>query len=387
MMPKGRKDKLGLRIGLQVKFAMILTAIVLAATAAGGWLYCAVTSQILHQSDRQEAHRLAAALTVAPQTGLADRRPPDASETGHRPAEPPEVFYGAIVDAQWPPLPGPEKVWIPASPWPPVADRRGQPVLRSRYTMGNDSTWRRPIQGGPAARPGRRRCAWSTDIRRHGQDVGHSRDSLAMIAGGDRSVRAAAGATAGLAQCWACPIRRLVRATRRLAEGDFTARVETHRNDEIGELAGTLRHHGRASSTPRSGSSARPTSAWNGRSPSGPTELERANRRLREEMAEKEDFLRAVSHDLNAPLRNIAGMATMITHEVARANCPRRSSPACSGSRPTSTPQTELISELLELSRDPHPPAAAGGRSTSAELLEDLQGQLRVRAEGAEASR
>ena len=36
------------------------------------------------------------------------------------------------------------------------------------------------------------------------------------------------------------------------------------------------------------------------------------NNRLTSEMAEKEDFLRAVSHDLNAPLRNIAGMASML---------------------------------------------------------------------------
>ncbi|MBU0708111.1 hypothetical protein KKG41_07155, partial [Patescibacteria group bacterium] len=41
-------------------------------------------------------------------------------------------------------------------------------------------------------------------------------------------------------------------------------------------------------------------------------ELEQANRRLREEMREKEDFLLAVGHDLSAPLRNIAGMVGMI---------------------------------------------------------------------------
>ena len=41
-------------------------------------------------------------------------------------------------------------------------------------------------------------------------------------------------------------------------------------------------------------------------------QLEAANERLRSEIAEKEDFLRAVSHDLNAPLRNISGMASML---------------------------------------------------------------------------
>src|SRR5439155_26706150 len=42
------------------------------------------------------------------------------------------------------------------------------------------------------------------------------------------------------------------------------------------------------------------------------TQLEAANKRLRAETAAKEDWLRAFSHDLNAPLRNIAGMATML---------------------------------------------------------------------------
>ena len=66
-------------------------------------------------------------------------------------------------------------------------------------------------------------------------------------------------------------------------------------------------------------------------------------------MAEKEDFLRAVSHDLNAPLRNIAGMAMMlmkkrnefdddVVHRLERI-------------QKNVEVETDLISELLELSR------------------------------------
>src|SRR4029079_3117475 len=41
-------------------------------------------------------------------------------------------------------------------------------------------------------------------------------------------------------------------------------------------------------------------------------QLEQSNTRLISEITEKEEFLRAVSHDLTAPLRNINGMATML---------------------------------------------------------------------------
>jgi signal transduction histidine kinase len=92
------------------------------------------------------------------------------------------------------------------------------------------------------------------------------------------------------------PVRSLVRATRCLAEGDFAARARMNRNDEISRS-----HHGLVLPNER----LEPNVAER------TYELEAANTRLREEMAEKEDFLRAVSHDLNAPLRNIAGMATI----------------------------------------------------------------------------
>jgi signal transduction histidine kinase len=71
---------------------------------------------------------------------------------------------------------------------------------------------------------------------------------------------------------------------------------------------------------------------------------------LRSEIAEKEDFLRAVSHDLSAPLRNIDGMAAMllmknrdrfdedVIHRLERI-------------QKNVQVETELITELLELSR------------------------------------
>src|SRR5205085_1159905 len=77
-------------------------------------------------------------------------------------------------------------------------------------------------------------------------------------------------------------------------------------------------------------------------------QVETANRRLRSEIAEKEDFLRAVSHDLNAPLRNIAGMATMLLlkhRETFNEDVIHR----LERIQKNVTVETDLIAELLEL--------------------------------------
>lgn len=78
--------------------------------------------------------------------------------------------------------------------------------------------------------------------------------------------------------------------------------------------------------------------------------LNKMNKRLENEIAEKEDFLRAVSHDLNAPLNNIAGLTNSILRKYEnelsddirdRLNRIERNVKR----------ESELLSDLLELSR------------------------------------
>ena len=145
------------------------------------------------------------------------------------------------------------------------------------------------------------------------------------------------------------PIRNLVSATERIATGDLDTRVATDRHDAIGDLARafnemvkTVKHQRErleASNEELERNVAQRTA-----------QLETANKRLSTEIAEKEDFLRAISHDLNAPLRNIAGMATMllmkyrdqfeddVIHRLERI-------------QKNVEAETDLIAELLELSR------------------------------------
>jgi signal transduction histidine kinase len=153
------------------------------------------------------------------------------------------------------------------------------------------------------------------------------------------------------------PIQELVTASRRIIDGNLDARVTTaDRSDLIGELARSfnemtlwVKHNQReiASANAKLEEANRDLEQ---KVEQRTAALESANRRLSQEIAEKEDFLRAVSHDLNAPLRNISGMATMllmknrdkfdedVVHRLERI-------------KSNVDVETDLISELLELSR------------------------------------
>jgi signal transduction histidine kinase len=145
------------------------------------------------------------------------------------------------------------------------------------------------------------------------------------------------------------PIRKLVIATEQIAAGDLEARVATDRQDAIGDLA---RAFNQMVNTVRRQQYdlQRANEELEHKVAHRTAQLETANKRLSTEIAEKEDFLRAVSHDLNAPLRNIAGMAAMllmkyssqfdedVIHRLERI-------------QKNVEAETDLISELLELSR------------------------------------
>jgi signal transduction histidine kinase len=152
------------------------------------------------------------------------------------------------------------------------------------------------------------------------------------------------------------PIRKLVRATNRIAGGDLDVAVAIDRSDAIGDLARSFNAmiatvKGHQQDLRRANHRLEEANDQLEQKVAQRTgQLEAANRRLSSEIAEKEDFLRAVSHDLNAPLRNISGMASMlltkhaerfdeeIVHRLQRI-------------QKNVEVETDLISELLELSR------------------------------------
>ncbi len=166
------------------------------------------------------------------------------------------------------------------------------------------------------------------------------------------------------------PIRELVEATKKMSAGRLDIQVETERKDLIGDLARSFQHmveHVRKQREALATSNSQLADAneqlglankalheanrdLEKKVQQRTGQLESANLRLQAEIAEKEDFVRAVSHDLNAPLRNIDGMAALllskhredfteeVTHRLERI-------------QKNVQVETDLISELLELSR------------------------------------
>jgi signal transduction histidine kinase len=166
------------------------------------------------------------------------------------------------------------------------------------------------------------------------------------------------------------PIRQLVHATRQFSIGKLDFKIDSRRDDLIGELAQSFQemvhkiHRQREDLALSNRKLAETNDQLNkaNRSLSDANtdleqkvqqrtvQLEAANRRLSGEMSEKDDFLRAVSHDLNAPLRNIAGMAGMLIakhREHFDADVIHR----LERIQKNVEVETDLISELLELSR------------------------------------
>jgi signal transduction histidine kinase len=79
-------------------------------------------------------------------------------------------------------------------------------------------------------------------------------------------------------------------------------------------------------------------------------QLEIANHRLSRSMVEKNEFLRAISHDLNAPLRNIVGLIDSIIRKY-ESEINSDLTDRLNRIRKNIHKELELINELLELSR------------------------------------
>ncbi|MBC7782978.1 MAG: HAMP domain-containing protein [Burkholderiales bacterium] len=151
------------------------------------------------------------------------------------------------------------------------------------------------------------------------------------------------------------PIRSLVFAAKQIAAGDLETRVETYRPDSIGDLARAFNEMTRTVKQQQNAlrrankELANANRDLESKVDQRTQQFETANRRLSAEIAEKEDFLRAVSHDLNAPLRNISGMVTMILmkkKDVLDADVLQR----LDRIKKNVEIETDLINELLELS-------------------------------------
>ena len=338
-----------LRVGLQLKSAFILAVVVVGVTVAGGWCYYDTARESLRTSERQHAVQLARALGVAGQYDLRQGHGLALQRLVGDFLRNDNVRFVALLDArglpvasacserdtgQWSSL-----IRIPVAV---SATRRldDDVLVLARPIVMRDVIWyERRLVGAV-------RIVF--DTRATTAKLAAVRQRMAVVAAGI----VLCGIPLGYLLVWQLMIkalRRLVALTGRLAKGDFSARARIRRRDEIGQLGEAF--DGMVGELARTRDDLLAANEQLEQNVAERTEeLQVANRRLRSEMTEKEEFLRAVSHDLNAPLRNIAGMATMIVLKW-RDELPEDALARLQRIQANVDAQTSLIAELLELSR------------------------------------
>lgn len=145
------------------------------------------------------------------------------------------------------------------------------------------------------------------------------------------------------------PVNRLSDAASKLAGGDLSIRVPEDRSDEIGDLSRSFN----AMSTELAKSHnelVKLNAELENRVAQRTQELQAANQQLRAEINEKEDFIRAVSHDLSAPLRNAAGMADIVRRKQGDTLTPDAAR-CLDRIQHNIRTELDLIDELLDLSQ------------------------------------
>lgn len=173
------------------------------------------------------------------------------------------------------------------------------------------------------------------------------------------------------------PLSELTAGIRRMAESNFSESVPVHGTDEIGQLATSFNNLSKSlkeniSQKDRYAAElAKLNEQLEGLVAERTEELEDANIRLKRAIAENEDFLRAVSHDLGAPLRNIAGLVRMLERKQGDGLDDEGRDRLARIQRNVQN-ELQLIEQLLELSRI----KTRRGRLTEVDL-QDLLGQMR----------
>ncbi len=338
-----------MRAGLQLKMMLILTLLIISIAAVSGSLYYGASVQWLAQNDRQYALGLAETLASSLRVELAQHNRSQFQQLLDACIEHDSIKYASFVDSQGADLAeaaDSNDLWV-------GLEFKDLPVsLTSVERSGDDQlVVAKPILiSASDDAEGRLVGALRLVI-----DTSRSAETLASVQQQVISIATVVillGVPVGYLLVWRVfvqRINRLVSVTRQLGRGDFEVRADMQENDEIGELAGSF--DAMAGEVARmQGELVKSNQLLEHKVDERTSELQHANLRLREEMSEKEDFLRAVSHDLNAPLRNIGGMARMMAMKWA-GKLPAEVMARLERIQSNVNAGGELIEELLELSR------------------------------------
>ena len=369
-----------LKVGLQIKAVLILTFVIIGVMMSGGWFYFQYSRASLQANDRMYAERLCESLAVSSQYHLRDDNTVALQRLVSDLLKNQSVQYVAILDFEGNVAAAAQRdytsgVWDGILSLPPS-------ISSTRQITPDVLTVCRPIRLREA-------IAWAKPrigAVRMVIDTSHTRASLARVQ------KRMALVSAAIVFCviplshlivWRVlinPFSKLVVLARRLGKGDLAVRAHIRQNDEVGELAAAF--DWMAGEVARTRSELIKSNENLGRKVAQRTEeIQQANSRLREEMSEKEDFLRAVSHDLNAPLRNINGMASLIMINN-KDELPEVVISRIERIQANVEQETALIGELLELSRirsRPQVKSMVNFRDLLADLAGTFQYELRTK--------
>ncbi len=152
-----------------------------------------------------------------------------------------------------------------------------------------------------------------------------------------------------LARRWSSPLRTLTKAMFQLANRETPEPVTVRSNDEVGALSQAF--NVMTSRLLKVQRELQQSNYHLEEKVSLRTEqLQSANTQLERLIKDKDAFLRAVSHDLGAPLRNIAGLAQMIVHKH-EAHLGEDMRHKLERIIANADQQSAMIDELLELSK------------------------------------
>ena len=170
-------------------------------------------------------------------------------------------------------------------------------------------------------------------VIRSRKDRAESRSSRAIAFGGGGLgllIAVAIGFTLYLRRSVVAPVLEVADATGRLASGDLSTRVQTDREDELGDLARSF--NSMADSLER-----------------GRADLERSNSELKRSNEELEQFASVTSHDLQAPLTTISMYSELLERRISQR--PGGPQELVDGIRDATQQARMLIRDLLEYSR------------------------------------
>ena len=337
-----------IRAGLQLKAICILSFLIMTTTIGGGWYYFGTTSDCLRRSDKSKALQLSSSISIA----VADQLNNSSSNfenIAKQVIQNRSIKYIAILDSNSKIIGSACAAGLSANKFEKIINMPLSVAATIQYSE-NILALAQPViinvsSGNPTLVGGLRMVLDTTDTTENLRQV---QSDLTLMAG----IIICGGIFLGfvlVSRVIVQPVRKLSAAVSNLGKGDYTTRIQMKGNDELADLARAF--DGMAEEI--SLSHKQLTEANEGLEQKvlqRTKDLEVANKRLKQEMQEKEEFLRAVSHDLNAPLRNIAGMATLAMMKY-RDQLPEEVVGRLQRIQANVDIQTSMISELLELSR------------------------------------